>query len=99
MNNVPLRNEIGNLERKLRLLLSEHQKLKEDLSFYREENEELRTKIKGKEKELAHFQNKDKISKIVGNMTAGGEDSKELKIVLDQYIKEIDKCIAHLSEA
>ena len=39
-----------------------------------------------------------KISKIVNNMTAGGGDSTELKVVLDRYIKEVDKCIVHLSE-
>ena len=31
-------------------------------------------------------------------MVVGGNDSEELKAKLDGYIKEIDKCIAHLAE-
>ncbi len=72
--------------------------MKDDLGNYRSENERLKQKIETKEGELTSFQNKFKISKIVNNMAAGGEDPTELKEVLDQYIKEIDKCIAHLSE-
>ncbi len=95
-----LKNEIISLERKIKLLISEHSRLKQDLAGYRTENEELKRQLEGKDEELDSFQNKIKISKIVDNMMAGEEgDSKELKVVLDQYIKEIDKCIIHLSEA
>ncbi|MEQ8808105.1 MAG: hypothetical protein RIE59_03470 [Imperialibacter sp.] len=40
-----------------------------------------------------------KISKIVESMVVGDSDANEVKDVLDDYIKEIDKCIAHLGEA
>ena len=39
-----------------------------------------------------------KISKLVNNMVVEGSGSEELKQRLDGYIKEIDKCIAHLAE-
>ena len=32
-------------------------------------------------------------------MVVGENDSEELKDVIDGYIKEINKCIAHLGEA
>ena len=99
MNSGQLNKELSTLERKVKLMLSEHHKLKEDLEMYRNENNELRSQMSTKEMELSSFQNKYKISKIVDNMTAGGDDSTELKEVLNNYIKEIDKCITHLSEA
>ena len=92
-------NEISTLERKVKLMLSEQEKLKEEISLYRSENEELKQRIREKEDTLANFQNKLKISKIVDNMAVDGEDTTELRELLDNYIKEIDKCIAHLSEA
>ena len=98
MSENHLKNEITTLERKLKLLLSEHKRLKDDLENYRLENEELKLKMKAKDGELSSFQNNFKISKIVDHMATGGEDSTELKEVLDQYINEIDKCIVQLSE-
>ncbi len=96
----PLKSELNTLERKIKLLLTEHSRMKSDLANYRSENQELKNLIEQKNGELSAFQNKFKISKIVNNMTAGeGDNTEELKEVLNQYIKEIDKCIIHLSEA
>ena len=94
-----LRNELNTLERKLKLFLTEHQKLREEVSQYRIENDRLKMVVSKKDNELQGFQNNIKIVKLVENMMAGGEGSAELKEVLEVYIKEIDKCIAHLSEA
>lgn len=99
MSNDRLKTELNALERKLRLLLTEHAKLKDEISGYRSENEELRNKLADKENKLTDFQNKLKISKIVDNMAGEGEETTELKALLDNYIKEIDKCITHLGEA
>lgn len=99
MSDDRLRNEISTLERKVKILLSEYNRLKSELADYRAENQELKGIIEGQKVEINSFQNKFKISKLVDNMVDGGEDPNELKSVLDQYINEIDKCIAHLSEA
>ena len=99
MSNENLKQELATLERKVKLLISEHQKLKDELVNSKRENDQLKSQLNVKEGELSNFQNKFKISKLVGNMVVEKEDTKELKVVLDEYIKEIDKCIAHLGEA
>lgn len=99
MSKEVLYREITNLERKINLLLSEHSRLKEQLDFKEQENQKLKAKLESQDAKLSTFQNKINISKIVGNTAAGKEDSEELKKVLDEYISEIDKCIAHLGEA
>lgn len=99
MSNEGLKKELNNLERKVKLLISEHQKLKDELTYSKQENEELRSQMNVKEGELSNFQNKFKMSKLVGNMAVEKEDTKELQEVLNTYIKEIDKCITHLGEA
>lgn len=99
MSDENLKQELSTLERKVKLLISEHQKLKDELVNSQRENEQLRSQLNVKQGELSNFQNKFKISKLVGNMVVEKEDTKELKVVLDEYIKEIDKCIAHLGEA
>ena len=99
MSNETLKQELATLERKVKLLISEHQKLKDELVHSKRENDQLKSQLSVKEGELSNFQNKFKISKLVGNMAVEKEDTKELKVVLDEYIKEIDKCISHLGEA
>lgn len=98
MPNEQLYREIQNLERKIQLILSDNQKLKDDLSQTKSENLELKTKMESQMSNLNSFQNQMKMSKLVNNMVVGGGDSDELKAKLDGYIKEIDKCIAHLAE-
>jgi len=99
MSRDTLYKEISNLERKINLLLAEHTRLKEQLEYKEQENDTLRSKIENQETRLTGFQNKQNISKIVSNTVVGKEDAAELKRVLDEYIKEIDKCIIHLGEA
>ncbi len=98
MANNPLRSELNILERKLILLINEHKKIKGNLESLKKENLELKELVKEKEVVMTNFQNKDNISKIVNNMAEGQEDTTELVEVINDYIKEVDKCIAQLSE-
>lgn len=93
-----LRSEITALERKVLILVSEFHKLKEELTFYKSENEQLKQELKSKSEQIGNFQNNLKITKIVDGIVVGGQNPTELKRVIDEKIKEIDKCIAHLSQ-
>ena len=79
-------------------MLSEHKALKDEIRFLKDENNQLKVSVRSKEDHLNNFQNKIKISKLVGSMAVENEDTAELKQMINNYIKEIDKCIAHLSE-
>lgn len=99
MGNETLRSELQQLERRVKLLINEYSRLKEDFENVRVENQHLKGQLQQQEAKLSNFQNQTKISKIVESMVVGDTDSDELKDVIDDYIKEIDKCIAHLGEA
>lgn len=93
-----LKSNLSTLERKLSLLLDKHKTIKEEMAMLREENTELRSILKQKEEQVSSFQNQIKISKIVSEIDSDGKDASELKSKIDDYIKEIDKCILHLSK-
>lgn len=93
-----LKSNLSSLERKLSLLLDKHKTIKEEMEMLREENGELRSILKQKEEQVSSFQNQIKISKIVSEIDSDGKDASELKGKIDDYIKEIDKCILHLSK-
>ncbi len=98
MDRENLNSEFQALERKLQLLLSEHNALKEEVQFLKNENNQLKDNVRTKDDHLNNFQNKIKISKLVGSMPVENDDTAELKLMINDYIREIDKCIAHLSE-
>lgn len=99
MSDNPLRSELSQLERKLVLLISDHQKMKEEINLLKQENNGLREQIEKKGEEISSFQNQDKISKIVNGMVVSSDYSAtELSDMLNEYIIEVDKCIAQLSE-
>ena len=98
MSNDLLKSQLSTLERKLNLLLNEFSSVRQERAQLQAENEELRTLVQSKERQISGFQNKIKIGKIVEGMEGEGENSSELRKKIDVYIKEIDRCIAHLSK-
>lgn len=97
MNQEGLHTELNALERKVQLLLNEFQNTKNELNILKAENQELKSALKQKDERIKDFQNQDKISKIVGSIGKSEEEASEMKGKIDEYIKEIDKCILHLT--
>lgn len=97
MNKEQLHQNLSSLERKIGLLLNEHKLLREELEGVKNENNQLKATIKAKDEQVSNFQNSMKISKIANIADTEGDPS-ELRKKIDEYIKEIDLCIAHLSK-
>ena len=93
-----LKSSLNGLERKLIVLLSEHKNLKHEVSALKTENSELKQHLRNRDEQLGSFKNQIKITKIVDNIHPEDGSVSELKRKVDEYIKEIDKCIAHLSQ-
>ena len=97
MDQEVLKSNLSGLERKLLVLVNDHKSLKEEIKTLRAENLELKTAIKIRDEQIAGFHNQLKITKIVDNLHPEDGSVSELKKKVDEYIREIDKCIAHLS--
>jgi hypothetical protein len=97
MDQELLKSNLSGLERKILVLVNEHKTLKEELKALRLENQELKTAVKTRDEQITGFHNQLKITKIVDNLHPEDGSISELKKKVDDYIREIDKCIAHLS--
>jgi chromosome segregation ATPase len=97
MDQELLKSNLNGLERKILMLVNEHKNLKEELKALKTENQELKSSIKQRDEQIASFHNQLKITKIVDNLHPENGSVSELKRKVDEYIREIDKCIAHLS--
>ncbi len=98
MQKSQLNSELQSLERKLILMINDHKSIIGENEILKEQNQELKQYLKAKEEQIDNFKNKDKITKLVDGVVVSGGDTTELKQVINEYVKEIDKCIAHLSE-
>ena len=97
MNQELLKTNLNGLERKILVLVNEHKKLKEEIKSLKTENQDLKAGIHSRDEQLLNFKNQIKISKIVDNISPEDGSVSELKRKVDDYIQEIDKCIANLS--
>jgi regulator of replication initiation timing len=98
MDQELLKTNLNGLERKILVLLNEHKALKDEMKSLKLENHELRGDLKKRDEQLSNFKNQIKITKIVDNINPEDGSASELKRKVDEYIREIDKCIAHLSQ-
>lgn len=97
MNHELLKSNLSGLERKILVLVNEHKKLKDEIKNLKTENHELKAGLHNRDEQLVNFKNQIKISKIVDNINPEDGSVSELKKKVDDYIQEIDKCIAYLS--
>jgi hypothetical protein len=86
------------LEAKAIKLANAHKELKIAFQELTLENNRLKNQIEQKQEEVKNFHNQEKISKIVTSIADDTHRKTELKLKINEYIKEIDKCIAFIKE-
>lgn len=97
MDQEALKTNLNGLERKILVLLNEHKSVKDEVKGLKLENHELKTDLKRRDDQMSNFKNQIKITKIVDHINPEDGSASELKRKVEEYIREIDKCIAHLS--
>jgi chromosome segregation ATPase len=97
MDQELLKSNLAGLERKVQMLLTEHKNLKEELKSLKSENQDLKAAIRARDEQITGFHNQLKITKLVDSLHPEDGSVSEMKKKVDEYIREIDKCIAHLS--
>jgi uncharacterized coiled-coil DUF342 family protein len=97
MDQELLKTNLTGLERKILVLINEHKNLKEEVKGLKKENQDLRAAVRVRDEQIAGFHNQLKITKLVDSLNPEDGSVSELKKKVDDYIREIDKCIAHLS--
>jgi hypothetical protein len=97
MDQELLKTNLNGLERKILVLLNEHKTLKDEVRSLKLENHDLKSSLRGRDDQMVNFKNQIKITKIADNINPDDGSVIELRKKVDEYIREIDKCIAHLS--
>ncbi|MBC5993678.1 hypothetical protein [Pontibacter cellulosilyticus] len=90
--------QLQHIEEKLRKLISRYTDVQQKFAQAQEEIKFLEGLVQEKEQQIKNFQNQDNIVKIVDAIAGNTANSTELKLKLNEYIREIDKCIAYLQD-
>ena len=90
--------QLESIENKVQKLLNRYKQTQQALAEAQQEIKRLEQEVSGREAEIKNFQNQENISKIVDTIAADPANSTELKLKINEYIREIDKCIAYLRD-
>ncbi|MBC7447476.1 MAG: hypothetical protein H7330_05400 [Hymenobacteraceae bacterium] len=80
------------------VLLAEHTALRTQLGTAQGRVRELEDQLAEQTDRLHDFQNQDNITKIAGSIAADSSAATELKLRINDYLREIDRCIAYLKD-
>ncbi|MFD2787143.1 hypothetical protein [Hymenobacter rubripertinctus] len=90
--------QLDRLERQVTTLVAAYQQLREELADSQTTVQQLRADVRDREREIKDFQNQENITKLVNTIAGEPANVNELKLRLNEYIREIDKCLAYLRE-
>ena len=93
-----MKNIVNKIEVKLGKLIAKYQQVKQEKLILQQENEDFVASFKLKEIEILNLQEKVKLMNISKSVDASKQDVKETRLKINEYVREIDKCIALLNK-
>ena len=93
-----MKNIVNNIEVKLGKLIAKYHQVKQEKLILQQENEDFVASLKLKEIEISNLQEKVKLMNISRSVDVSKQDVKETKLKINEYVREIDKCIALLNK-
>jgi chromosome segregation ATPase len=95
---VKIADKFDLLDRKLQILVREVRLVKEENKELKEERRNLKASLETQRADVRNFQNQIKSSIVVSTIASGDGDITALREKIDEYVQEIERCLAHLSE-
>ena len=89
---------INNIEVKLGKFIAKYQQLSDKKLLLVKENNNLSDKLKRKEEEVSALKDKIKLMNISKSVETSKEEVKASRLKINEYVREIDKCIALLNK-
>ena len=93
-----MKNIVNNIEIKLGKFIAKYEKIKQEKLLLQQENDASIAALELKEKEVVSLQEKIKLMNISKSVDASKQEVKETRLKINEYVREIDKCIALLNK-
>ena len=79
-------------------MISAYNGIQVDKLNLQKNNDALNVRLQNQEKEIAALQDKIKLMNISKSVDVNTEDVKATRLKINEYVREIDKCIALLNK-
>jgi len=89
---------INNIEVKLGKFIAKHQQVNNEKLILEQENNSLSTELKKNKHDLSVLQEKIKLMNMSKSVEMSKEEVKASRLKINEYVREIDKCIALLNK-
>lgn len=93
-----LKSIASSLENKIEKLVDLHHRTKKELSGLKSENTHLNQTIDQQKKAIKDLEEKGKVLKLSKSLSTTNENTTELKLKINELIREVDKCISLLNK-
>ena len=89
---------INNIEVKVRKLIAKYDELNTEKLDLQKNNNTLNVLLQEKESQIVALQDKVKLMNISKSVDTSKEEVKSTRLKINEYVREIDKCIALLNK-
>ena len=90
---------VVNIESKVKKIISLYNSLKKEKEEILEKNKTLKSEVEDRDKDIKRLEEKIKLLRITKSVsTQDVEKNKESRQKINEYVREIDKCIALLNK-
>ena len=90
---------VVNIESKVNKIISLYNSLKKEKEEILEENKRLKSEVEDRDKDIKRLEEKIKLLRITKSVSAQDvEKNKESRQKINEYVREIDRCIALLNK-
>ena len=89
---------VTSLESKIEKLVDSHHRTKKELSALQNQNNHLNQTIAQQKQTIKELEDKYKVLKLSKSLSTSNENTHELKLKVNELIREVDKCIALLNK-
>ena len=89
---------INKIEKKIALLIEKYTSVEDEKIILERKNNELVVELEQKAKQIKNLEDRIKIMKISKSVDSSKEDVHKTKHKINEYVREIDKCLVLLSK-
>jgi len=89
---------IDNIELKVGKLIEKYDQINAEKLDLQRNNNTLNVRLQEKESQIVDLQDKVKLMNISKSVDASKEEVKSTRLKINEYVREIDKCIALLNK-
>lgn len=89
--------EIKNIKRKIEKVIQLNRQLQAANNKLSETNEKLSEQLLVQKRQLQLLEENNKVNKLAQVISGSDQNSREVRLKINEYVREIDKCLALLN--